>query len=98
MLTAAHCLQDRTMFGSGLTVVAGLHSRSRPNPQGVQRKQVKVIINHEGYNEYTNANDIAIMRLATPVTLNSYVNFACLPSTADPPVNANVIIGMSTKF
>jgi len=91
VLTAAHCLQDSSMFDSGLTVVAGLHSRSKPNPQRVQRKQVASITNHGGYNENTNENDIAIIRLASPVTLNSYVNVACLPGR-DPTLNENVMI------
>lgn len=81
------------MLNSRLSVVAGLHSRSRPNPQRVQRKQVAAVINHPAYNDYTNMNDIAIIRLATPVTLNSYVNIACLPGP-DPALNANVMIGM----
>jgi secreted trypsin-like serine protease len=81
------------MFNSRLSVVAGLHTRSQPNPQEIQRKQVASIINHAGYDDYTNVNDIAIMRLASPVTLNSYVNFACLPGP-DPSLNENVMIGM----
>jgi secreted trypsin-like serine protease len=81
------------MFNSRMSVVAGLHKRSEPNPQEIQRKPVAAIINHGGYNEYTNVNDIAIVRLASPVTLNSYVNFACLPGV-DPALNENVMIGM----
>jgi secreted trypsin-like serine protease len=76
-----------------MSVVAGLHTRSQPNPQEIQRKQIAAIVNHAGYNEYTNVNDIAIVRLASPVTLNNYVNFACLPGP-DPALNENVMIGM----
>ena len=92
-MTAAHCLQDQSMLNSRLTIVAGLHTRSRPNPQTVQRRQISSIVNHPSYNEIDSSNDIAIMRLATPVNLNSYVNTACLPGT-DPAVNSNVMIGM----
>jgi hypothetical protein len=81
------------MFNQDLTIVAGLHSKSRPNAQRVQRKQVGSIVNHPGYNDNTNENDVAIIRLASPVTLNSYVNIACLPGR-DPVVNENVMIGM----
>ncbi|CAF0740169.1 unnamed protein product [Rotaria sordida] len=91
VLTAAHCLQDRSMFNSGLTVVAGLHTRSRSNEPQVQRKQVANIVNHPEYNDATNENDIAIIRLASPVQLNSYVNIACLPGK-DPVLNNNVMI------
>lgn len=88
------------MWNSGLSVVAGLHTRSRPNSQGVQTRKVSVITNHPNYDDYTNINDVAIIRLTSPVTLNSYVNTACLPGS-DPSVNGNVMIGMflkSTKF
>lgn len=91
VLTAAHCFQDPSMFNSGLTVVAGLHTRTQPHPERAQRRQVSRIINHEAYNRRTNENDVAILRLASPVTLNSYVNIACLPGR-DPVNNENVMI------
>jgi len=91
VLTAAHCLQESSMLDSDLTIVAGLHSRSQPNLERIQRKQIATIVNHEGYNQDTNENDIAIMRLTSPVTLNSYVNIACLPGS-DPNINDNVIV------
>jgi len=95
VITAAHCLQDKSILNQGLTVVAGLHSQSRPNPNRAQRKAVLAIQNHPEYNDMTNENDIAIMRLASPVTLNSYVNHICLP-TSDPDVQEDVIIGKSS--
>ncbi|CAF0735573.1 unnamed protein product [Adineta steineri] len=91
VLTAAHCLQDGPESVSDLRVVAGLHSRSRPDPARVQTKQVAGFINHNDYDHDTSENDIAIIRLASPVTLNSYVNIACL-SAKDPAVNENVIV------
>ncbi|CAF0811972.1 unnamed protein product [Rotaria sp. Silwood1] len=91
VLTAAHCLQDSSMFNSNLKVVAGLHAQSRPNESQVQHKQIASIMNHQGYNENTQENDIAIIRLASPVRLDSYVNVACLPQK-DPAVNENVMI------
>jgi secreted trypsin-like serine protease len=91
VLTAAHCLQDQDMYNSRLTVVAGLYAQSQLDPQRIQRKQIANIINHVGYDENTNKDDIAIIRLTSPVTLNSYVNFACLPGT-DPAINENVIV------
>jgi secreted trypsin-like serine protease len=81
------------MYNSRLTVVAGLYAQSQLDPQRIQRKQIANIINHVGYDENTNKDDIAIIRLTSPVTLNSYVNFACLPGT-DPAINENVIVGM----
>ena len=92
VLTAAHCLQDRTILGSKFTVVAGLHSQKREDSR-VQRKQVSRIINHERYDDYSSTNDIAVIRLSSPVQLNDYVSIACLPGK-DPAVDENVIIGM----
>ena len=92
-MTAAHCLQDQSWFNSDLTVVAGLHARSKTNAAGVQRRQISKLVNHPAYSALTNENDIAIIRLASPVTLNSYVNVACL-SGKQPAINDNVMIGM----
>ncbi|CAF1267162.1 unnamed protein product [Adineta ricciae] len=91
VLTAAHCLQDQSWFNSDLTVVAGLHARSKTDAAGVQRRQISKLVNHPAYSDVTNQNDIAIIRLASPVTLNSYVNVACL-SGKQPAVNDNVVI------
>jgi secreted trypsin-like serine protease len=81
------------MPNPSLTVVAGLHSQRQSTSQEIQRKQVVNMVIHEGYDEYSNQNDIALIRLASPVTLNSYVNIACLPGQ-DPVLNSNVMIGM----
>jgi hypothetical protein len=91
VVTAAHCLQETSMFNSGLTIVAGLHTKSQPHPQRSQRRQVARIMTHENYNDVTSENDVAVIRLATPVQLNSYVNVICLPQR-DPAVNENVMI------
>jgi hypothetical protein len=90
VLTAAHCLQDEDIL-NGLTIVAGLHTRSNTYAQTIQRKQVARIFNHEYYNDVTNENDIAVIRLASPVKLNSYVNIACLPGR-DPSLHENVML------
>jgi secreted trypsin-like serine protease len=76
-----------------MTVVAGLHLRRQPDPERSQRKQVATVFNHEGYDSDTSENDVAIVRLASPITLNSYVNIACLPRR-DPVINETVVIGM----
>lgn len=80
------------MLSYGLHIVAGLHTRSQPYPGRTQVKQVARIFNHPGYNERSHENDIAVLRLASPVTLTTYVNVACLPGT-DPQLHGNVMIG-----
>jgi len=91
VLTAAHCLQDETIDTSLLTVVGGLHSRLNANAATVQRRRVARFFNHEQYNDVTNDNDVAIIRLASPMTLNNYVNIACLPGK-EPTVHESVMI------
>ncbi|CAF1941774.1 unnamed protein product [Rotaria magnacalcarata] len=91
VLTAAHCLQDKTMFNAGLTIVAGLHTRSKAYLPHVQRKSVATVLNHAAYNDDTNENDVAIIRLASPVIIDSYVNVACLPGR-DPVINDSVMV------
>jgi len=78
------------MLGEDFNIVAGLHSQSQED-LAVQRKPVASILVHEGYNEATHENDVAIIRLASPLQLNSYVSIACLPGP-DPAVNENVMI------
>jgi secreted trypsin-like serine protease len=79
-----------------LTIVAGLYYQSKPNPQRVQRYNYEKITNHPQYSGSTHENDVAVIRLATPATLNSYVNIACLPGK-DPVLDESVMIGMSNN-
>lgn len=45
---------------------------------------VSKILVHERYDQDTTENDITLLKLATPVTLNDYVNIACLPKRTVP--------------
>lgn len=92
-MTAAHCFQDDSLDKSQLTVVAGLHRRSSPHPERSQRRQIARVFNHEAYDDHHSENDVAVLRLAKPVTLNSFVNTACLPGR-EPGINDAVMIGM----
>ena len=80
------------MDKSQLSIVAGLHRRSVPHPERSQRRPITRIFNHEAYDDHHNENDVAILRLARPVTLNSYVNVACLPGK-EPSLHESVMIG-----
>lgn len=40
---------------------------------------VSKVLVHERYDQDTTENDITLLKLATPVTLNDYVNIVCLP-------------------
>ena len=89
VVTAAHCLGSTA--SSQLRVVAGLHQRTNKNTGRVQTISVSRIFIHEYYSASSQAHDIAVVRLAQPVTLNDYVNVICLPGP-DPQEYASVTV------
>lgn len=58
----------------------GLHTQ-RKIGSSVVKKNLKQIIPHPNYNEYTFDNDIALMELDSPVTFSDYIQPICLPSS-----------------
>lgn len=60
-------------------VVLGSHHLLSSDPNQIQSSVAKIIV-HENYDEDLTTNDIALIKLSSPVTLNNYVNIACLPS------------------
>ncbi|CAF3745911.1 unnamed protein product [Rotaria sp. Silwood1] len=74
VLTAAHCISS-----TNFRVIAGLHRRTDVNGPRSQNRRVLRVFVHEQYNSRTEANDIALVRLAQPVQFNNYVSAICLP-------------------
>ncbi|MBL8050734.1 MAG: serine protease, partial [Anaerolineales bacterium] len=69
ILTAAHCVteDDHTQSpASSIDIVAGLYNLEFPI-SGFQRKNVAQIIRHPNYDDNTLDNDIALMKLTSPV-------------------------------
>lgn len=58
-----------------------------------QKLAVERVFMHEQYNTQTQANDIAIIRLAKPVTISDKVNVICLPGPEAAGTNATVWVG-----
>lgn len=83
LVTAAHCVQDdgRTRYSQPSTWEAylGLHIQKKPGSHVVKRN-VKQVISHPNYNDYTFDNDIALMELESPVTYSDFIKPICLPS------------------
>lgn len=78
VLTAAHCVEDET--ADGISVTLGDHSKySSSETDKTVHKKVTEIILHENWDNITNDNDIALLRLESPVNFNSAIYPACLP-------------------
>lgn len=79
VLTAAHCV-DATE-GMSLRAVLGEHNLNKF--EGTEYiVPVKEAINHEGWisEDFSNGNDIALVRLGYPAVANGFIEIASLPS------------------
>jgi len=73
VVTAAHCVQ-----GNPYKVIVELGQHDRTTQ--AMTKYVSNIIIHKNYNSKTLNNDIALLKLKTPVSFNQYVRPICLAS------------------
>ncbi|KAL8589414.1 hypothetical protein ACOMHN_021566 [Nucella lapillus] len=88
-ITAAHCVtfdkssqvkdpsRFRLTYGLSSSTDARLHARDKRHKG--KYKVAEIIVN-QGYNNKSLDNDIALLRLETPATLNHHVGIACLPT------------------
>ncbi|KAL4647699.1 hypothetical protein GN956_G8101 [Arapaima gigas] len=95
LITAAHCVQDDNKIKYSQPgvweVYLGLHDQSKKTSNSTEKRNLKTIICHPYYNSYTFDNDIALMELESPVTLNQYIRPICLPSiNHDFPIGKSV--------
>jgi len=113
IVTAAHCLeveiQGRLMnfTETDLDVVLGAHIRNR-QANGEQKLAVGKIAKHPGWVYPTVArpnvqfnNDIAILKLATPITFSKTIQPICLPSSSsDNPADGSfgIVSGWGDTF
>jgi len=79
VVTAAHCVYDGV---NDLTATAGAHNFDRPQA-GEQTVRATSYVFHPDYNADTYVNDIAIVKLATPVKFSSTIQPACLPASGE---------------
>ncbi|XP_026994987.2 chymotrypsinogen A-like [Tachysurus fulvidraco] len=88
VLTAAHCLKM-----NGIPFTARQITVSRRLENGTVMKTINAIklIIHEGYNDDTLVNDIALVQLSSSVQFNDYFRPVCLAaSTSSFPTGTNV--------
>ncbi|XP_022524968.2 transmembrane protease serine 9 [Astyanax mexicanus] len=78
VLSAAHCFYSGSNAASW-TVFLGRQSQEGVNPNEVSRR-VSVIILHPDYDSYTEDNDIALLKLSSPVNFTRYIRPVCLAS------------------
>lgn len=77
ILTAAHCLDDTT----STQVIMGAHQITTVEPN--QQRQTVFASGyslHAGYDRSTLENDVALLTLPTPATLNAFVQPSVLPT------------------
>ncbi|XP_031170491.1 trypsin I-P1-like [Sander lucioperca] len=75
VLCAAHCFSSTST--SGLTVYLGRDNQQLLNLNEVSRSLSQVIV-HPGYDPNTHNNDIALLRLSSPVAFTDYISPVCL--------------------
>uniref|UniRef100_A0A3Q3AL05 coagulation factor Xa n=1 Tax=Kryptolebias marmoratus TaxID=37003 RepID=A0A3Q3AL05_KRYMA len=86
ILTAAHCMNHSDYMSVKL---------GASNKQTVHK--VDAVIVHYNYKPVTYHNDIALIKLATPITFSSYILPACLPE-ADFAEKVNFLEGLVSGF
>ncbi|XP_057685867.1 chymotrypsin-like elastase family member 2A isoform X2 [Corythoichthys intestinalis] len=74
VVTAAHCINGRNNY----TVEIGMHSLKASEESLVSRGAAR-IITHEDYNMMLSRNDIALIKLSTPVDFSDTIMSSCLP-------------------
>lgn len=80
VVTAAHCVDENNE--GAYTIVAGDHDKNSIQQNEEQWRSVAQVYVHENYNNRRLRNDIALLRLVTPMEINSKVQTICL-STAE---------------
>lgn len=73
VLTAGHCVSDENgavRAATDLAVIAGVTTLNPSAHEAGARHAVDLIIRHPAYNDISLHNDLALLRLATPATLD----------------------------
>ncbi|KAK4293236.1 hypothetical protein Pmani_034048 [Petrolisthes manimaculis] len=77
VLTAAHCTEDLT--ASDISVNLAEFNLAQTSETDLVSRSVSSIIQHSGYNPSTLVNDIALLKLSSPVTVRSDLLPVCMP-------------------
>ncbi|XP_056311085.1 ovochymase-1 [Danio aesculapii] len=72
VITAGHCFK-RYKKPSMWNAVVGIHNLENTNESSRESIQVQKILSHKYYNQKTNENDIALLKLQSPVVFSKFV-------------------------
>jgi len=92
-ITAAHCAVVGS--ASSFSISAGDHTLN-VNDGTEQTSSVSRVTVHSSYNANTFTNDIALMKLSTPLSLNSYVKAVTIPAASYAASGNAVVSGWGT--
>jgi len=90
ILTAAHCYFGQDLTATNFYIAAGA---THVQDSDAQVSFVDSITIHESYNSNSPDNDVAILKLKTPLTFNAKVKPACLPAATLTPSGVAVASG-----
>ncbi|KAG7492140.1 hypothetical protein MATL_G00011380 [Megalops atlanticus] len=79
VLSAAHCFDSTNT--APWTIYLGRENQQGSNPNEVSRT-VSQIIPHPNYDSNTNDNDIALVKLASPVSFTDFIQPVCLAASS----------------
>ena len=88
ILTAAHCLRNNTKFlfeKNQIKIRLGSHliNKGLDPEQDSREFEVEEWMAHEDYDYYTNVNDIALIKLKTPIEYGHSIQPICLPENLE---------------
>ncbi|KAM3859599.1 prostasin [Diretmus argenteus] len=75
VMSAAHCFSSTSTYW--WRIVLGRQNQQGKNPNEVYRKVSKIVL-HPKYNRSSSDNDIALLRLSSPVKFTDYIRPVCL--------------------
>ncbi|CAB1343707.1 unnamed protein product [Coregonus sp. 'balchen'] len=78
VMSAAHCFSSSSP--NGWNIILGRQNQEGSNPNEVSRTVAQIVL-HPVYNNDNNDNDIALLRLTSPVSFTNYIRPVCLAAS-----------------
>merc|ERR1712241_183132 len=87
VMTAAHCADDASYFD----IMAGAHNvRESSEPHRVEITSYNGFT-HPDWNSNTLSNDLALVKLPSPIAFNDYIKPSCLPASGDAAAEGDLV-------